>query len=180
MAPLNDDRPALFVAFGLPGAGKTYAARVFEDFGFKMHDGDDDLPDVMRSAIAASQPISDAMRDVFFGQIIASAERLWPTHPNVVIAQTFIKEKYRQRFLDHFSTAQFVLVEADIGVRERRLSRRTHQALDPDYVRKMDRIFEPPRIPHQIISNNEDGDAHLKRQIANILASPPPGSPSTS
>ena len=172
MALYIHDRPALFVAFGLPGAGKTYAARVFEEFGFKMHDGDDDLPDDMRAAIAASQPIHDSMRDVFFGQIIASAEGLWPEYPQLVIAQTFIKEKYRQRFLEHFPAALFVLVEADLAVRERRLAHRTHQALDPDYVRKMDRIFEPPRIPHQIISNNEDGDAHLKWQIANILEEP--------
>jgi gluconate kinase len=169
LSPLIYDRPALFVAFGLPGAGKTYAARVFENFGFTMHDGDDDLPNDMRAAIAASQPISDAMRDVFFGQIIASAERLWLAHPQAVIAQTFIKEKYRQRFLDTFPVARFVLVEADIAVRERRLAHRTHQALDPDYVRKMDRIFEPPRIPHQVITNNEDGDVHLKRQIAHFL-----------
>jgi gluconokinase len=167
--PLQNERPALFVAFGLPGAGKTYAARVFEHFGFRMHDGDDDLPDKMRAAIAASQPISDAMRDVFFGQITASAGRLWSEYPQLVIAQTFIKEKYRQRFLDTFPAARFVLVEADVGVRERRLAHRTHQALDPEYVRRMDRIFEPPQIPHQVISNNEDGDAHLRRQIAAIL-----------
>jgi gluconate kinase len=176
LSPLIHDHPALFVAFGLPGAGKTYAARVFEEFGFTMHDGDDDLPDDMRAAIAASQPISDSMRDVFFGQIIASAARLWPAHPRVVIAQTFIKEKYRQRFIDTFPAARFVLVEADLGVRERRLAHRTHQALDPEYVRRMDRIFEPPLIPHGVISNNEDGSAHLKRQIASILAAPPPGS----
>jgi gluconate kinase len=169
LAPFIDDRPALWVAFGLPGAGKTYAARVFEAFGFKMHDGDDDLPDDMRAAIAASQPINDSMRNLFFSQIIASAQRLWPDYPQLVIAQTFIKEKYRQRFLEHFPAAHFVLVEADLAVRERRLTHRTHQALDPDYVRKMDRIFEPPRIPHQVISNNEDGDVHLKRQIANLL-----------
>jgi gluconate kinase len=166
------DRPALYVAFGLPGAGKTYAAHVFEDFGFTMHDGDDDLPDDMRAAIAASRPIGDTMRDVFFGRIIASTESLWPAHPKLVIAQTFIKEKYRQQFLNHFPAARFVLVQADISVRERRLARRTHQALEPEYVRKMDRIFEPPLIHHQVITNNEDGSAHLKRQIAAFLAEP--------
>lgn len=164
------DRPALYVAFGLPGAGKTYAAHVFEDFGFTMHDGDVDLPDEMRAAIAASQPISDTMRDVFFGRIIASAQGLWPSHPQLVIAQTFIKEKYRQQFLNHFPAARFALVQADVSVRERRLAHRTHQALDPEYVRRMDRIFEPPLISHQVIANNEDGSTHLKRQIGAFLA----------
>jgi gluconate kinase len=163
------DQPALFVAFGLPGAGKTYVALTFEDFGFTMHDGDDDLPDVMRAAIAASQPIDDGLRDQFFARIIASAERLWPVNPRLVIAQTFIKEKYRQRFIKHFPAAQFVLVEAALDVRERRLEQRTHQALDPDYVRKMDLIFEPPHIPHQVLINNSDGDTHIKVQIEKIL-----------
>jgi gluconate kinase len=163
------DQPALFVAFGLPGAGKTYVARTFEDFGFTMHDGDDDLPDVMRAAIAASQPIDDSLRDQFFARIIASAERLWPANPRLVIAQTFIKEKSRRRFIEHFPAARFVLVEAALDVRERRLEQRTHQALDPDYVRKMDLIFETPHIPHQVLTNNSDGSTHIKAQIEQIL-----------
>jgi gluconate kinase len=168
--PHSLDQSALFVAFGLPGAGKTYVARAFEQFGFAMHDGDDDLPDNMRAAIAASQPIDDTMRDAFFARIIASTGRLLPDYPNLVVAQTFIKEKYRRVFLDHFPVAHFLLVEAEIPVRERRLAHRTHQALDPDYVRKMDAIFEPPRIPHRVILNNQDGDTHIKTQLAAILA----------
>src|SRR5882757_6105280 len=69
----------LFVTFGLPGAGKTYAARLFEQFGFTMHDADDDLPDVMRQAISTQQPVNDDMRDEFFKRIIAHVEQLLPT-----------------------------------------------------------------------------------------------------
>jgi gluconate kinase len=167
--PSTPDHPALYVAFGLPGAGKTYVARTFEQFGFTMHDGDDNLPDAMRTAIAASQPIDDGLRDEFFARIIESATRLWPDNPQFVLAQTFIKEKYRRQFLDHFPAARFVLVVADVAVRERRLAHRTHQSLDPDYVRKMDLIFEPPRIPHQLITNNADGDAHIRQQITVLL-----------
>jgi len=46
--PKSHQSPALYVAFGLPGAGKTFAAYVFERFGFTVHDGDDDLPADMR------------------------------------------------------------------------------------------------------------------------------------
>jgi len=95
----------LFVPFGLPAAGKTYAARLFEQFGFTMHDGDDDLPDVMRQAISTQQPVNDDMRDEFFKRIIAHVEQLLPKHPKLVVAQTFIKEKYRRRFLEHFPYA---------------------------------------------------------------------------
>jgi gluconate kinase len=156
---------ALFVTFGLPGAGKTYAARCFEYFGFFCYDGDTDLPDAMQAAIAASQPIDDAMRDEFFRRLVASVERLHRQYPRMVVAQTFIKEKYRRLFLEHFPAARFVLVEANTAVRERRLSHRHHQPLDPDYTRLMTQLFDPPRISHSVMTNDEDGDAHLKRQI---------------
>jgi gluconate kinase len=161
--------PTLYVTFGLPGAGKTYAARLFEQFGFTMHDGDDDLPDVMRQAISTQQPVNDDMRDEFFKRIIAHVEQLLPTHPKLVVAQTFIKEKYRRRFLEHFPYAQFVLVEAKDPIRELRLERRTNQPLEPDYTRKMIAMFEPPRIPYKVITNDADGALLLEDQIAALV-----------
>jgi gluconate kinase len=160
---------SLFVAFGLPGAGKTYVAHVFGQFGFYVHDGDDDLPPTMRAAIDASQPVNDTMRDEFFTRIITHVHELLPQYPRLVVAQTFIKEKYRLLFLEHFPGAQFILVEAEPDVRERRLRERTHQALDPEYARRMTHFFDPPHIPYRVLVNNMDGDAHIKTQIATIL-----------
>jgi gluconate kinase len=162
--------PTLFVTFGLPGAGKTYAARLFENFGFTMHDGDDDLTDHMREAISTQQPITDAMRDEFFERIIAHVHELLPEHPKLVVAQTFIKEKYRRRFLEHFPFARFVLVVAEDPIRELRLERRTNQPLEPDYTRKMIALFETPRIPHQVIVNDVDGEIQLDDQIAALIS----------
>lgn len=162
-------QPVIYVAFGLPGAGKSYAARVFERFGFYVHDADEDLPDDMRQAIATQQMVSDEMRDRFFRNITEHVERLITRHTKIVVAQTFIKEKYRQRFLERFPQARFVLLEADDPLRERRLSHRTHQPLDPEYTRKMIKLFEPPHIPHQVISNDADGDQHLEAQIQTLL-----------
>jgi gluconate kinase len=162
-------QPLLFVTFGLPGAGKSYAARCFEPFGFYYHDGDLDLPDVMRAAIAASQPIDDTMRDEFFRRLIASTESLHRQHPRMVVAQTFIKEKYRLLFLERFPAARFVLVEAQEAVREMRLAHRSHQPLNADYARRMTQIFDPPRIPHSVLTNDVDGDESLKAQIAELL-----------
>jgi gluconate kinase len=159
----------LFVTFGLPGAGKTYAARLFEQFGFTMHDADDDLPDEMRQAISTQQPINDDMRDEFFKRITAHVHDLLPEHPKLVVAQTFIKEKYRRRFLEHFPHAQFILVEAKDPIRELRLERRTNQPLEPDYTRKMIAMFEPPHIPHKTITNDADGALILEDQIAALL-----------
>jgi gluconate kinase len=169
--PTAHSAPALYVAFGLPGAGKTYAAYVFERFGFTVHDGDDDLPPDMRAAIEAAQAVTDAMRDAFFDRIIAHTAELWPRHPRLVVAQTFIKEQYRLRFLEAFPAARFVLVRATDDLRERRLSARPIMRLDPTYARRMVTLFEPPRIPHHLIDNNADGDAHLERQIAELLVS---------
>ncbi|MEP6985284.1 MAG: AAA family ATPase [Chloroflexota bacterium] len=166
---MSKTTPTLYVTFGLPGAGKTYAARLFEQFGFTMHDGDDDLPDRMIEAINTQQPINDEMRDEFFNRIIAHVHQLLPKHPKLVVAQTFIKEKYRKRFLEHFPDAQFVLVEANDPIRELRLERRTNQPLEPDYTRKMIAMFETPHIPYQVIVNDADGTLQLDDQIAALV-----------
>lgn len=159
----------LFLTFGLPGAGKTYVAHVFEEFGFFFHDGDDDLTEAMKIAIATQSPIDDTLRDAFFENIVHSIEHLRLQTPRLVVAQTFIKEKYRRRVLDHFPEARFVLVQADAVIRERRLTHRTHQALDLDYARRMTTIFEPPLILHNLILNNSDGRDHLRQQILALL-----------
>lgn len=159
----------LYVTFGLPGAGKSYAAKVFERFGFYVHDGDVDLPDVMRVAIANQQPIDDTMRDEFFRRITEHIRLLLPDHPRLVLAQTFIKEKYRRRFLETFPQAQFVLVIAEDPIREQRLERRTNQPLEPNYTRKMIAMFEPPHIPYATLSNSSDGDHSLEAQIRQLV-----------
>jgi len=159
----------MFITFGLPGAGKTYVARIFSEYDFYVHDGDDDLTQDMKTAIATQSPINDTMRDAFFNQIIQSIYRLKPEHPRLIVAQTFIKEKYRLLVREHFPEAQFILVEADANIREERLIQRTHQMLDIDYTRKMRLIFEPPRIDHMIINNNGHGEREIKRQIEAIL-----------
>jgi gluconate kinase len=96
--PETNDPKVLIIVFGLPGAGKTYVGRILQEcFGFFFYDGDNDLPDRMRAAIAAQAPIDDAMRDVFFARIILSIRRLQPEHNRLVVGQTCIKEKYRRQ-----------------------------------------------------------------------------------
>jgi gluconokinase len=165
----------LLIFFGLPGAGKSYAARaVAADFDLKFHDGDDDLPASMVEAIAASQPITDAMRDEFFARLIEHVRELRARGYPLAVAQTFIKEKYRRQLLDPFPMARFILVEAAEDVRERRLANRSAGAhLEPGYARRMASIFEPPAIPHDVIRNDHDGDAEILGQVGDLLDSPP-------
>ncbi len=67
----------IFVLFGLPGSGKTHVAQVLrKHFNFFIHDGDDDLPPVMKKLLLTSVPISDEMRDVFFKKLITHVKIL--------------------------------------------------------------------------------------------------------
>ena len=165
----------LLVFFGLPGAGKTYAARVVaREFDLRLHDGDDDLPASMIEAIAASRSITDAQRDEFFARLIAHVRALHAEGHPLAVAQTFIKEKYRRRLLDAFPEARFILVEASDAVREHRLANRSAGAhLEPGYARRMAALFEPPIIPHAVIHNDGDGPAEIIGQLAGILGRPP-------
>jgi gluconate kinase len=149
--------------FGLPGAGKTYAGQVIaRTLGCHFHDGDTDLPDDMRTAISTSQPVSEAMRDVFFTRILNSLERLRMEYPRIVLAQTFLKERHRQWVIGKFPEAQFILVKADQAVRRYRLEHRTSMPLALDYVRRMDTLFEPPQVPHIELDNNQSGPEHIR------------------
>jgi gluconokinase len=159
----QNNPPVFLIFFGLPGAGKTFAARaIARELGLFFHDGDDDLLEVMRAAIAASLPITDAMRDEFFRRLIDHIRLLRLEQPSLAVAQTFIQEKYRRWVLNTFPEAHFILVEADEAVRERRLARRTTGShVAPDYARGMATLFEPPSIPHTTLRNDRDGNAGL-------------------
>ena len=165
----------LLIFFGLPGAGKTYAARVAaRAFDLRFHDGDDDLPASMIEAIAASRPITDAQRDEFFARLIAHVRALRAEGHPLAVAQTFIKEKYRRRLLDSFPEARFILVEASDDTREHRLAHRSTGAhLEPDYARRMATLFEPPVIPHAVLRNDGGGQDGIVRQMRAILDRPP-------
>lgn len=161
----------LLIFFGLPGAGKTYAARaIAREFGLAFHDGDDDLPESMRAAIAASAPLADALRDEFFANLIEHVRELRVKGRPLAVAQTFIQEKHRRQVLDAFPEARFILVEADDDVRERRLAHRTAGSrLDPAYARRMAANFEPPGIPFEAIRNDRDGSADVIAQARRLL-----------
>ena len=161
----------LLIFFGLPGAGKSYAARaIARKFKLSFHDGDNDLPESMRAAIAASAPLADALRDEFFAALIEHVRELREDGRALAVAQTFIKEKYRRQVLDAFPEARFILVEAQDEVREHRLAHRSTTArLDPAYARRMAVLFEPPEIAHEVLKNDVDGESEIIAQAAKML-----------
>ena len=155
----------LVVMFGLPGAGKTYVARQFAlQQGVHFHDGDDDLPGDMRAAIDAAAKVTPDMRDRFVDAMAGKMESLLRSHPKVVLAQTFLKQQHRERFLSRFPDAHFVLVAAPSELREYRLAHRHHQPLQPEYARAMTSLFDPP--PRGVFVITNDGDPkRLEEQL---------------
>jgi carbohydrate kinase (thermoresistant glucokinase family) len=157
----------LLILFGLPGAGKTYVGEILQqEFGFFLYDGDQDIPPKMRALIDAKQPLNDHLRDEFFERLITNIQKLSQQYPHLVVAQTFIKEKYRRQLLKILPNAKFVLVETKTDICEKRLMKRKTFPLDLDYARKMVEIFEKPMIEYEIIENNHEGKAALIQQLS--------------
>lgn len=161
----------LYMLFGLPGAGKTFVGTVFlERFGFTFYEGDNELSDEMRDAISTKTVFTDEIRDAFFDQLIARTKQLQQRTDKLVISQTFIKEKYREKFLEHIPAAKFIYIDVTDNVREERLRKRIEYPLDLAYARKMVENFEKPRIPHAVIVNNSSGKEAVSKQIAQLLS----------
>lgn len=168
---MNSSQHQLIITFGLPGAGKTYVGQILaRERNYFFFDGDNVLTDAMKKAIATQTPFTDEIRDEFFTLLIAQINELVQEHKNLVVAQTFIKEKYREKVLQAFPQVQFILVQATDAIREKRLVERTDYPLDIEYSKTMVKNFEKPRIDHVIIENNEEGEAIIRKQIQKILS----------
>lgn len=160
----------IIVLFGLPGVGKSFVGNLLQtEFGFYHYDGDQSLPKIMKKAISQKLPITDAMRDIFFTNLTKKSQQLLKTHPKLVVSQTFIKEKYREHFLNQIPNTQFIFIKANKSVRERRLLARLEYPLDIKYSQKMTTIFEKPKIHHQTITNNTDGKQKLESALQKLL-----------
>jgi len=160
----------MIIVFGLPGTGKTYIGTILkESFDFFLYDADSDLPDDMKHNLLNSLPITNSMRDSFMKKVIDHIEILNKKHNNLVIAQTFLKESYRSHILQRFPNTQFILIQTEKDVREKRLEERKQFVLDKKYAQKMSENFEYPHIPHYTINNTLDGTEAIKNQIQDLL-----------
>lgn len=158
----------LLIVFGLPGAGKTYVGKLLKDeFDFYFYDGDNDLTDEMRQALKDKKLFNDSMRDVFFQNLINRLLQLDKTKKRLVVAQTFIKEKYRNQLLKVLPHTIFILVQTKKALREKRLLQRND--LDQDYVKSMVKLFEKPTIKHFQIANDTDGKIQVIKKLEKIL-----------
>lgn len=161
----------IIVVFGLPGTGKTFVGKVFQEyFDYHFYDGDQDLPYEMQNAIKREEKITDSMRDLFFKKIIYETQALQKQYERIIVAQTFIKEKYRNLFLSTIPQTQFIFVQTDTHIRETRLLKRTSYPLSIKYTRDMISLFESPTISHVVINNNEIGKKSIKKQIHSFIS----------
>jgi len=162
---------SLIILFGLPGTGKTYVGKVFEKyFNCYFYDGDNDLTNEMKEAIKTKTVFTDQMRDAFFKILISKIQDLRSRIKNLVVVQTFIKEKYRIDLLEKIPKAKFILVETKKEIREKRLMSRTDYPLDLEYARIMEKNFEKPKINHLIVVNDGDGQDNIKKQIQQFFS----------
>jgi gluconate kinase len=107
------------------------------------------------------------MRDRFFISLLKTTIKLSQKQPKLIVAQTFIKEKYRQLFRDQFPQATWILVDTPQEIREKRLLERTESPLDLEYARQMVKKFETISFDHQIVDNQSDGSTNLVGQLDN-------------
>lgn len=143
------------VLFGIPGAGKTFVGRTLQDeFGFRFHDADHELPDNMRAALAMKQPVTDDMRNRFFEKVTQKVSELRSAGCPVAIAQTFLKDRYRRAMLATFPDTLFILVESRPELIVERFDRRADYLIDVNDALQMAARFEPPTIPHHIVQND--------------------------
>ena len=161
----------LIILFGLQGTGKTFVGKIFEKyFNYYFYDGDRDLTDEMKEAIKVQRVFTDQMRDVFFEKLINKIQNLKSKYQNLVVSQTFIKERYRVNFINKIPEAKFVLIETKKSIREKRLMERSDFPLDLEYARKMELNFDKPIINHLIIVNDENGEENIIKQIQQFLS----------
>lgn len=162
---------SLIILFGPTGAGKTYVGRLIEkEFGYYFYDGDTDLTDEMKKALNQMTPITDAMRDRFINKLLNSITRLSRNQAKLVVAQTFIKEKYRRELHKRWPQAKFVLVKTKPKIRFQRWRKRANYPWSEAYVKQMDAQFEPPKIPHQVLTNDSTGSTHLKVSLQRLVS----------
>lgn len=160
---------SLIILFGLPGTGKTYVGKVFKKyFDYYFYEGDNDLTEEMKVAIKTKIVFTDRMRNVFFKILINKIRDLSTQHKKLVIAQTFIKEKYRLDLLKKIPKTKFILIETKKEIREKRLQKRVDYPLDLKYARKIETNFDKPIINCQIISNNYEGEEDIKKQVVKL------------
>jgi gluconate kinase len=159
----------LVLLFGKPGCGKNFIGKIIEaEYKFLFFDGDNCLTAEMKKRVKTGKVITKKMRQKFYEQLFKKINQLHEIKNNVVVAQSFPIEKYRQLFLKKFPNAKVIMITAEETVVLKRLSKRKHLA-DENYCKKIHKLFEETKIKYQTIANNMHGEQKIKSQLEKIF-----------
>ncbi len=159
----------LLVLFGYPGAGKSFIGKMLQDeFGFYHYEADDDLTPPIKEAIQKNYLITEPLREKYYETVCNKIELLRDIYPQLVITQTFTKEKERKRILDCFPETRFIWVQAELPVIYSRFAKRDNHLVKNFYAAFAISLFELPQIPHSVLMNN-NGTEKIRHQLIRIL-----------
>lgn len=159
----------LLVLFGYPGAGKSFVGKMLqEEFGFYHYEADDDLTPPIIEAIQTNKLVTEPLKEAYFKQVCERIDSLKTVHPNIVVTQTFTKEKYRKRILERFPEAKFIRLQADMPVIYARLAKRDGHLVKNFYAGFAVSQFEAPTLPHWILENN-GAKEKIRQQLSRML-----------
>ena len=162
---------SLLILFGPTGAGKTFIGQLIQkQFNYHFFDGDSDLTPEITKALHNMKPITTPMRNQFINHLIASIEKLSSKHPKLVVAQAFLKQKHRDQLLKKLPQAQFAYINTPPSIRYQRRQKRALYPWDQTYVKKMDKLFDPPPNNSPAINNSSSNQKQLLNQLKTKLS----------
>ena len=166
-------QPELIIMCGLPGSGKSTAARYIA----KQLRGRLLVADVVRRQMFETRTYSEEERQVVYEELLRRAAPLLSEGVSVVLDATYLSASHRE---DAFKVGErfdakcrVVHVTCTEEVAKERIQQRVAQGSDASeadvavYL-KLKNALEPIRRPHSIIDNSSDY-ARLKREIAEVL-----------
>ncbi|MBC7139899.1 MAG: gluconokinase [Defluviimonas sp.] len=158
-------RPRLVVVAGMSGAGKsTLDAALAQRLGARFIEGDDLHPAANRAAMAAGQPLDDAMRAGWLDSVGAALAASHAAGQGAVAACSALTRAYRDRLRDAAGApVAFLCLIAPAGALQDRLRRRsghfmplsllpsqlaTWQSPDPDEpdTHVLNALLDPPAL----------------------------------
>jgi gluconate kinase len=151
---MKDLNNKLFILFGKAGTGKNYVAKIIEkEFKFFFYDGDIDLTREMVIAIKDKKGFTEKMRETYYERIKNRISELLNTHNRIVFTQGLFKNKHRIEILREFPFAEFILIESDNEILNKRVAERNN-VVTTEYANKINKYFEEPNFGCMKIINN--------------------------